>query len=60
MGVLGLCHRRSPDVGDQPRRLAERDLLHPDEEAAIIALAGTDAALAAAAEVVRVRRASGG
>lgn len=48
----------NPDVSDDPRRVAERDLLHPDEEAAIIALAGTDAALAGAAEVIRARRAS--
>ena len=49
----------NPDVNEEPRRLAERDLLHPDEEAEIIALASTDAALAAAATVILNRRPGG-
>ena len=53
--VLG----ENPDVNEEPRRLAERDLLHPDEEAEIIALASTDAALAAAATVILSRQPGG-
>ena len=50
--VLG----ENPSVEDEPRRLAERDLLHPDEESSIIAGAATDPALAAAARVILSRR----
>ena len=50
--VLG----ENPDIDEEPRLLAERDLLHPDEEAEIIALAATDATLAAAATIILSRR----
>jgi hypothetical protein len=50
--VLG----ENPDIDEEPRRLAERDLLHPDEESEIIALASTDPTLAAAATIILSRR----
>lgn len=44
-----------PALDDEPRRLAERELLHPDEEAAILLLAADDPAIAAAASVIQDR-----
>lgn len=45
-----------PPLDDEPRALAERGLLLPEEEAAIMSAHETDGALAAAAQSIRSRR----